>query len=200
MGILELLGVGGRGADVPVSAAGAGDTDTVPSDCERTRSDRAGPRPVLAAFAYVLSRVAHADSHISADETDKMREIVQKLGHLPDAQAVLVVKIAEGQTTLFGGTENYLVTREFREIATTEQRLELLDCLFAVAASDGAISTAEESQAGQIAKELGFTQPEYASALAAHAEHRTVLRSVRAKREELRLAPRPPGTDVDGGV
>ena len=74
---------------------------------------------------------------------------------------MLVVEIAKGQARLFGGTENYLVTREFREIATAEQRLELLDCLFAVAAADGAISTAEESQSGQIAKELGFTQPEY---------------------------------------
>ncbi len=91
---------------------------------------------------------------------------------------------ATSQARLFGGTENYLVTREFREIATAEQRLELLDCLFAVAAADGSISAIEESQAGQIAKELGFTQPQYASALAAHAEHRTVLKSIRAKREE----------------
>ena len=66
--------------------------------------------------------------------------------------------------------------------ANAAQRLELLDCVFAVAASDGAISTIEESQAGQIARELGFTQPEYASALAVHAEHRTVLRSLRANR------------------
>ena len=85
---------------------------------------------------------------------------------------------------MFGGTENYLVTREFREIATAEQRLELLDCLFAVAAADGSISSVEESQAAQIAKEIGFTQPEYASALAVHAEHRTVLRSLRTKRKD----------------
>ena len=94
----------------------------------------------------------------------------------------MVVEIAKSQARLFGGTEDYLVTREFREVATKEQRLELLDCLFAVAAADGAISTIEESQTGQIAKELGFTQPEYAAALAAHAEHRTVLRGLRAKR------------------
>jgi uncharacterized tellurite resistance protein B-like protein len=135
----------------------------------------------LAAFAYVLSRVAHSDSHISEDETEKMRDIVKALGHLPDAQAVLVVEIAKGQSTLFGGTENYLVTREFREIATAEQRFELLDCLFAVAAADGSISGIEESQAAQIAKELGFTQPEYASVLAVHADHRTVLRSLRTE-------------------
>ena len=185
MGILELLGVGGRGSSRAHRATtGQGDTDTVRRIVAELEALDPARARYLAAFAYVLSRIAHADSHISEDETEKMREIVQTLGHLPAAQAVLVVEIAKGQATLFGGTENYLVTREFREIATTEQRLELFDCLFAVAAADGAISAVEESQAGQIAKELGFTQPEYASALATYAEHRTVLRSLRAKRKE----------------
>ena len=184
MGILELLGVGGRGATERPEGSRHGDTETVKRIVSELEALEPARARFLAAFAYVLSRVAHADSHISEDETEKMREIVRTLGHLPDPQAVLVVEIAKGQTTLFGGTENYLVTREFREIATAEQRLELLDCLFAVAVADGSISSVEESQAAQIAKELGFTQPEYASALAGHAEHRTVLRSLRAKRKD----------------
>ena len=184
MGILEMLGLGGRdAAPERRPATGRGDTDTVRrivGELEALEPTRAR---FLAAFAYVLGRVAHADSDICANETDAMCEVLQKLGHLPEAQAVLVVEIAKSQARLFGGTENYLVTREFREIATAAQRLELLDCIFAVAAADGSISAIEESQAGQIAKEIGFTQPEYASALAAHAEHRAVLRSLRAKRQ-----------------
>ena len=177
--------MGGRsGAPDQSPATGHGDTDTVRRIVGELDALEPARARFLAAFAYVLGRVAHADSHISEDETEKMHEIVQKLGHLPEAQAVLVVEIAKGQARLFGGTENYLVTREFREIATAEQRLELLDCLFAVAAADGSISAIEESQTGQIAKELGFTQPQYASALTAHAEHRAVLKSMRAKREE----------------
>jgi|TARA_B100001971_G_scaffold40041_1_gene35096 uncharacterized tellurite resistance protein B-like protein len=183
VGILEILGITGRGGSAEQqTATGHGDTDTVRrivGELEALEPPRAR---FLAAFAYVLSRVAHADSHISEEETESMREVVQKLGHLPEAQALLVVEIAKSQARLFGGTENYLVTREFREIATATQRLELLDCIFAVAAADGSISAIEESQAGQIAKELGFTQPDYASALAAHAEHRTVLRGLRAKK------------------
>ena len=178
MGILDVL----RAVPATPASTERGDTDTVKRIVAELDSLPAGRARFLAAFAYVLSRVAHADSRITADETEAMREIVRKLGHLPEAQAVLVVEIAKHQARLFGGTENYLVTREFREIATGEQRLELLDCVFAVAASDGAICSIEESQAGQIARELGFTQPEYASALAAHAEHRSVLRAMRALR------------------
>ena len=178
MGILEVLRIG----PARPAAEERGGTDTVKRIVAELESLPAERARFLAAFAYVLSRAAHADSRITAEETDAMREIVQKLGHLSPAQAVLVVEIAKHQAQLFGGTENYLVTREFREVATDAQRLELLDCVFAVAAADGAISSIEESQAGQIARELGFTQPEYASALAVHAEHRTVLRSLRASR------------------
>ena len=79
-----------------------------------------------------------------------------QLGHLPEDQAILVVQIAKSQNQLFGGTENFLVTREFRDMASREQRLELLDCLFAVSAADDSISTVEENQIRQISSELGL--------------------------------------------
>jgi uncharacterized tellurite resistance protein B-like protein len=129
----------------------------------------------LAAFAYVLSRVAAADLRISEDETDKMVEIVQKLGHIPEEQAVLVVAIANNQNKLFGSTEDYLVTREFREIATDEQRDEMLDCLFAVSAADDTITGDEEEQIRQIANELGFSHDDYIKARLAYSDKRSVL-------------------------
>lgn len=184
MDIFKMLGLGSpSGTPSLASDSGHGHTDTVKRIVDKLKTLEPARAQFLATFAYVLSRVAHADSYISEDEAKTMCQILQKLGHLPEAQAVLVVEIAMSQARLFGGTENYLVTREFHEIATAKQRLELLDCIFAVAAADGSISTIEESQAGQIAKELGFTQLDYASALAAHAEHRTVLRALWAKRQ-----------------
>lgn len=131
----------------------------------------------LAAFAYVLGRVAKADLHISEAETAKMVEIVQTLGHLPADQAALVVEVAKTQNRLVGGTEDFLVTREFRAITTADQRRELLDCLFAVSATDIAISSAEEAQIRQIASELGFEHHEYVEARMAYSDRRTVLRS-----------------------
>lgn len=130
----------------------------------------------IAAFAYILGRVAHADLDISDRETRKMEEIVRRLGHLPDAQAVLVVQIAKGQNRLFGGTENFLVTREFVELSNADQRQELLDCLFAVSAADASISGAEEAEIRQIASELGFSHREYVNARSLYAEHREVLK------------------------
>jgi uncharacterized tellurite resistance protein B-like protein len=177
MNILERFGLGGNDDNTETTGAQA-DTETVKRIVGELTTLPPAQARFLGAFAYILNRVAHADSNVSTAETEAMQNIVQKLGHLSRAQSALVVEIAKQQAQLFGGTENFLVTREFREFATTQQRLELLDCIFAIAAADGAISSIEESQAGQIAKELGFTQPEYAAALVTHATHRTVLQTL----------------------
>lgn len=132
----------------------------------------------VAAFAYLLSRVANADLSVSEEETLKMERIVQALGHMPPDQAALVVEIAKAQNRLFGGTENFLVTRELREMATREQCLELLDCLFAVSAADESISGAEETQIRQIASELGFTHAELVQARSAYNDKREILKGL----------------------
>ena len=114
----------------------------------------------LAAFAYVLARVAHADLSIDSEETTAMERIVSHLAELAPDETSLVVEIAKSQARLLGGTENYVVTREFRKISTREQRAKLLECLYAVAAADGSITGPESSEIVAIAEELGFTRPE----------------------------------------
>ena len=153
-----------------------GDTDTVRrivGELDKLEPDRAR---YLAAFAYVLSRVAGADLNISDVETAAMIAIVERVGRLPEAQAIVVVEIAKTQNRLFGGTENFLVTREFRAIATEDQRRELLECVFAVAAADDAITGEEEAQIWQIAAELGFQHDQYIQVRLKYSDKRTVTR------------------------
>jgi uncharacterized tellurite resistance protein B-like protein len=156
--------------------AGRGDTDTVRRIV--TELDKLDPERAryLASFAYVLSRVAAADLHVSDEETATMVDVVGRIGHLPEAQALLVVEIAKSQNRLFGGTENFLVTREFRSLATDEERRELLECLFAVSASDEAISAEEDAQIWQIAGELGFERSEFVAIRLRYSDKRTVFR------------------------
>jgi uncharacterized tellurite resistance protein B-like protein len=153
-----------------------GDTETVRRIVGELGKLDATHARYVAAFAYILSRVANADLRVSDEETVRMMQLVQRVGNLPEAQALVVVEIAKSQNRLFGGTENFLVTREFREIASDDQRKQLLECLFAVSAADDAITGAEESQIWQIASELGFTHGEYVEVRAQYADKRTVLR------------------------
>lgn len=132
----------------------------------------------LAAFAYVLARVAYADREISEEEVRTMESMVREHGGLGEAQATLVVQIARAQTMHLGGTEDYLVTRQFRELSTREQRLGLLQCLFAVAAADHSISEVENTRITEIAGELGLTRTEVAAARAAYRDRLAVLRDL----------------------
>jgi uncharacterized tellurite resistance protein B-like protein len=129
----------------------------------------------LAAFAYVLSRVARADLKVSPEETRAMERIVMERGGLPEEQAMVVVQIAKHQNLLFGGTEDFLVTREFHKISTLEEKLALLDCLFRVAAAGGLISPAEDAEIRTIAGELGLTHQDFIAVRSRHREQLSVL-------------------------
>ena len=85
----------------------------------------------LAAFAYLLGRVAHADLQVSTEETRTMEALVREQGQLSQDQAMVVVQLAKTSNLLFGGTANFLVAREFCELATYDQKLALMRCLFA---------------------------------------------------------------------
>jgi uncharacterized tellurite resistance protein B-like protein len=114
----------------------------------------------LACFAYVMSRAANADFDISDGETELMERFVVELGGLDEAQAVLVVEMAKLQARTQGGTEDFVVTREFRNISTAEQRRSLLRCCFAIEAADGSISALEASTVNEIARELDVERDE----------------------------------------
>ncbi|HEX3264504.1 MAG TPA: TerB family tellurite resistance protein [Candidatus Limnocylindrales bacterium] len=122
----------------------AGELDALPVDRAR----------YLAAFAYILTRAAAADLRISTDESRTIEQLVAEHGGLPEAQAVLVAQIAKNQSLLYSGTEDYLVTRQFRELASADDRLALLRCCYLVGAADDTITSQESDTLQEIAKEL----------------------------------------------
>jgi uncharacterized tellurite resistance protein B-like protein len=154
--LLRFLGIGTKEAP----AAAAGETRSVREIAARLERLPAETARHLAGFAYVLARVAHADLEIAEAEAEAMRRAVRDLAGLSPDEADLVVEIAKSQARLLGGTENYVVTREFRRHSTPEQRGQLLACLYAVTAADGTISTAESREIANVAEELGFTRAE----------------------------------------
>lgn len=179
MSLLRFIGLGGEKG----GARGGGDTETVrriAATLDALPADRAR---YLAAFAYVLARVASADLRIDDAETAEMQQVVVAHGHLDEAAAALVVEIAKSQAKLLGGTENYVVTREFLEVSTRDQRADLLRCLFAVGAADGTISGAESAEIAAIAEELGFTRPELNGLRAQYREQLSELKGIPATRE-----------------
>jgi len=97
-------------------------------------------------------------------------------GQLPEEQAIMVVQIAKTQNLLFGHTENYLVTRQFNEIADRNQKLDLLSCLFAVSASDQDVSGAEDREIRQVASELKLRHKDFIAVRSSYRDHLSVLK------------------------
>ncbi len=171
--ILRLFGLGAGGN----RRTPPGETETVRLIAERL--ERLPPEEArhLAAFAYILARVANADLAIDAAETEEMERIVREIAGLGDSEAALVVEIAKTRSRLLGGTEDYVVTREFRRMTTPEQRARLLECLHAVAAADGAIRSEEAATIAAIGEELGFSRAEVVAFRSAWRDRLSVLRS-----------------------
>ena len=173
MGILEIFGI--KTAEVEKKA---------PSEASQTirkiaeSLDKMEPKQAkyIASFAYILGRVAHADLHVSENETREMERIVQGLGGLPEEQAILVVQIAKTQNMLFGSTENYVVTREYNEVATRAQKVALLHCLFAVSSADQSISTIEDNEIRRISSELKLDHKDFIAARSSYRQHLAVLK------------------------
>ncbi len=178
MSILSFLGFGKPEADDRELESPSPETATIRkivAELEHLEPKRAKR---IAAFAFILSRVANADSHISEDETRQMERIVRDWGHLPEEQAVLVVQIAKHQNVLFGGTDNFIVTREFNRTATREQKVDLIHCLFAVGAADESISSVEEATVAKVARELRLSHQEMVAIRSAYRDKRAVLKGL----------------------
>ena len=174
MSILKFLGFGEAGGGP--GAAPTAESESVREiirTLDRLEPDRAR---FLAAFAYILGRVARADLVISEAESGEMERLLVQQGGLAPEQAILVVQMAKSQHELFGGTENFLVTREFNRIASQDQKLALLQCLFSVSASDEWISLVEDNEIRRIASELKVTHADYIKSRSAWRDQLAILK------------------------
>ena len=100
-----------------------------------------------------------------------MEALVRRHGQLSQDEARVVVQLAKTSNLLFGGTANFLVAKEFSQLATYDQKLALMQCLFALSAADEAISTAEEGEMHRIANELRIDHSDLIALRVAHQRH-----------------------------
>lgn len=139
--------------DVPASASG-GDTATVRRIVAKLEAMPPERARLIASAAYTLARAANADLQISGEETAAIERELAAHESIDEATAVLVTEMAKLQAKTMGGTEDYVVTREFKKLADEAQRIVVLRACFAVMAANGTISAEETSVINEIAAEL----------------------------------------------
>jgi uncharacterized tellurite resistance protein B-like protein len=162
-------------ATTNAAANAAGDTATVRRIVARLEAMPPERARLIASAAYTLARAANADFEISEDETAAIERELQAHEGLDEATAVLVAEMAKLQAKSVGETEDYVVTREFKALASEAQRLDVLRACFAVGAASGTISAEETAIVNQIARELDIND---ATLNAIRAEYHEQLSSV----------------------
>jgi uncharacterized tellurite resistance protein B-like protein len=145
----------------------AGDTATVRRIVAKLEAMPPERARLIASAAYTLARAANADLDISDEETAAIERELQDHEALDEATAVLVTEMAKLQAKTVGGTEDYVVTREFKALADDAQRVAVVRACYAVMAANGTISAEETGTINQIADELDIDE--------------AVLRSIRAE-------------------
>ncbi len=182
----QLLGLPAQPTSTPEEAGRSGGTDaetaTVRAIVARLASLPPDRARLLASAAYIMARAAHADLSISDDETAYMERALAEHGGLSEAEAVIAVEIARQQASLFGSTEDYLVTREFVRLASPEERLAVLRACFLVAAADGSIVAGESATLNQIASELQVPADELTTLRAEFGDRLSAIQAMRAAR------------------
>lgn len=180
----RFLGTAAPAASRPSeSAAGAqiaGETATVRRIVARLDAMPPDQARLTASAGYILARAAHADLDISDEETSAIEQELQRGGALDEATAVLVTQMAKLQAKTVGGTEDYVVTREFKALSSQEQRLDVLRACFAISAASGSIAAEESAVLNQIAGELDI---DAASLNRVRAEYHDRLSSVQRLRQ-----------------
>jgi uncharacterized tellurite resistance protein B-like protein len=163
----------------PIPPTAVGETDSVRLLSLRLESLPPARARYLAAFAYLLGRAAQATGGMSDAERAEMLHLAET-GGLDHETAPLIVDMAATLAGEFGGTEDYLVTREFKAISTKEEREQLLRCCFLVMAADDEIDATESWLANRLAEELDVERPDLN---AIREEFHEQLSGVRAVRE-----------------
>ncbi len=116
------------------------------------------PDAVAIAACALLLEIANADTVFAEPERQRiLRAVREDLGVSPEDIAQ-IVRLAEAERR--ESVDLYQFTRLVAEKFSREERLRLVEVIWGVVYSDGALTSAENQLARRIAELLGFQHPE----------------------------------------
>ncbi len=110
----------------------------------------------------MLARVAGANPEITGAERAMMVDVLCAHWPLAPAEAAFVVDVAVAQ--LPAGIDNFRLADEFAQVSEYEERGQFVDALFALAATDGAVTDAEMADIRSMAGALSLPHQRFIEA------------------------------------
>ncbi len=115
----------------------------------------------MAAFAGLLVRVAYADHELSAEERKRLPELLIEHAGLPPDEAGVVADVVVAEATALSGIDYAALTGTFNEVAGDDDKKRLIDCLYAIATADDAVSVPEDEEIRRVAHALLLSHSEF---------------------------------------
>ena len=141
----------------------------------RLPADRA---EMIAAFAGLLIRVAHADDEVSEVEAVALRRLVDEHADLGADETEAVATLVTSHLARMAGIEYSRLTRAMNAHASPEEKLRLLDCLYAMATADDIVTVVEEEQIRAVARALMLSHTQLIEVRKRYADQLEVLRGL----------------------
>jgi len=116
----------------------------------------------LALLGGLMGIVAHADQEINEQELYEIRRRLSERGNFDEDALDLLLTIVHEESVR--GLDRYRMVNEYTGNATLEERTEILDLLFAVAAADGSPTHAELEELRAISSALHLSHKQYINA------------------------------------
>lgn len=133
---------------------------------------------VVTAIAGLVGAVAYADREYTSNEESLLKRQLRRIHGMTAAGVEAICSILRLHIVEVATVQVPRYARELRELGDLELRLEVLEVLVDVAASDGQISHLETNVLRQLTTALGLTQHDYN---AAQARHRDKLSSLKPR-------------------
>lgn len=116
---------------------------------------------IVTAIAGLLAGVAYADRELSPAEATRIRDELARVHWLKEPGVDAICDALSAHVVHHATTLAPRYTRELRELADRDLRLEVLDVLVDLAAADGTITHAEVTLLRRTATALGLSQDDY---------------------------------------
>jgi uncharacterized tellurite resistance protein B-like protein len=132
-------------------------------------------RRIVTAVAGLLARVAYADGHYSTQEEAAIQKELSRVHGLSQAGVDAICGLLADQIGRVALLGDHDWTRDLRDHAERELRLEVLEVLIEMAVADQVLKHDEQTQLRRIAKALSLTQDEYNALQAKHRDKLSTL-------------------------
>jgi uncharacterized tellurite resistance protein B-like protein len=118
----------------------------------------------ITGWAGLLGRVAYADLELAPEEISGIRKVLEQVHDLDEESARQVVELLEKERAQLLSIEDYIYSRLLNEVASRQEKVELLGALFRVAAADGTVAEREEAAIRLVAHSLLLDHADFIAA------------------------------------